>query len=171
MGKAVWQGYILSPCLFNICRVHHVKYWAGWVTIWNQDCQEKYGQSQICKWYYSNGRKWRGTGFTWWVISKESACSARDAGDLRSIPGSERSPGAVHGNSLQYSCLKNPMNRRTWQATVHGVAESQTWLNLLSMHMCKKGLTSLLMRVKKLAWNSTLWKLRSWHLVPSLRGK
>ena len=37
IGKGIWQGYILSPCLFNICRVHHVK--AGWVTIWNQDCQ------------------------------------------------------------------------------------------------------------------------------------
>ena len=37
--------------------------------------------------------------------SKESACNA---GDLGSIPGLERSPGIVHGNSLQYSCLENP---------------------------------------------------------------
>ena len=42
IGKAVCQGCILSPCLFNICRVHHEKRWAGGSTSWNQDCQEKY---------------------------------------------------------------------------------------------------------------------------------
>ena len=41
-----------------------------------------------------------------------------------SIPGSGRSPGDGNGNPLQYSCLENPMDRGTWQATVHGVAES-----------------------------------------------
>ena len=39
------------------------------------------------------------------------------------IPGSGRSPGEGNGNSLQYSCLKNPMDRGAWQATVQGVAE------------------------------------------------
>ena len=43
------------------CRVHHVKRWAGGLTSWNQDCQEKYQQPQICRWYHSYGRKWRGT--------------------------------------------------------------------------------------------------------------
>ena len=52
---------------------------------------------------------------------KESACNA---GDLDSIPGSERSPGEGNGNPLQYSCLENPMDRQAWQATVHGVAKS-----------------------------------------------
>ena len=42
------------------CRVHHTKCWAKSITSWNQDCQEKY-QLQICIWYHSNGRKWRGT--------------------------------------------------------------------------------------------------------------
>ena len=54
-----------------------------------------------------------------------------DAGDERdpvSIPGSGRSPGGGHGNSLHYSCLKNPMDRVAWQATVHGVARSWTGL-------------------------------------------
>ena len=51
---------------------------------------------------------------------KESACSA---GDLGSIPGLGRSPGEGNGNPLQYSCLKNPMERGAWQAKVHGVAE------------------------------------------------
>ena len=33
----------------------------GWITSWNHDCQEKYQQPQIHKWYHSNGRMWRGT--------------------------------------------------------------------------------------------------------------
>ena len=46
------------------------------------------------------------------------------AGDLCSIPGSGCSPGGGNGNLLQYSCLKNPMDREAWWATVHGVTES-----------------------------------------------
>ena len=53
----------------------------------------------------------------------ESACSAEDWG---SIPGLRRSPGEGNGNSLQYSCLENPMDRGAWQAMVHRVAKSQT---------------------------------------------
>ena len=45
----------------------------------------------------------------------ESACHA---GDLGLIPGLERSPGEGNGNSLQYSCLKNSIDRGTCQATV-----------------------------------------------------
>ena len=48
------------------------------------------------------------------------------AGDLSSIPGLGRSPGEGNGNPLQYSCLENPVDRGTWQATVHGVTESDT---------------------------------------------
>ena len=50
--------------------------------------------------------------------SKESACNAGDPG---SIPGLGGSPGEGNGNPLQYSFLENPMGRRAWQATVHGV--------------------------------------------------
>ena len=56
---------------------------------------------------------------------KESACNA---GDLGSLPGWGRSPGEGDGNSLQYSCLENPMDRGAWQATVQGVTKSQTRL-------------------------------------------
>ena len=57
---------------------------------------------------------------------KESACNA---GDQSSIPGSGRSSGEWNGNSLQYSCLDNPMDRKVWWATVHGVAKGQTQLS------------------------------------------
>ena len=52
---------------------------------------------------------------------KESVCNV---GDLGSIPGSGRSPGEGNVNLLQYSWLENPMDGGAWQATVHGVAES-----------------------------------------------
>ena len=42
-------------------------------------------------------------------------------GDAGLIPGSERSPGEVNDNPLQYSCLGNPMDRGVWWATVHGI--------------------------------------------------
>ena len=58
--------------------------------------------------------------------SEESTCNT---GDLGSIPGSKRSPGEGHDNSLQYSFLENSVHSGTWQATVHGVAKSQTLLS------------------------------------------
>jgi len=48
------------------------------------------------------------------------------AEDEGSIPGLERSPGVGNGKPLQYSCLENPIDRRAWWATVHGVARSRT---------------------------------------------
>ena len=46
-----------------------------------------------------------------------------NAGDVGAISGSGRSPEGGNGNPLQYSCLGNPMDRETWQVTVHGVAK------------------------------------------------
>ena len=66
------------------------------------------------------------TGFPGGSDGKESACNA---GDLGLIPGSGRSPGEGHGNPLQDSCLENPMDRKAWWATVHGVAKSQKELS------------------------------------------
>ena len=56
-----------------------------------------------------------------------------NAGDMSSVPESGRSPGEDDGNSLQYSCLENPVDREAWKATIHGVAKSRTWLNV---HAC-----------------------------------
>ena len=67
-------------------------------------------------------------GLPWWLSSKESTCNA---GDVGSIPELGRSPGEGNGKPLQYSCLENPMDRGAWQATVHGVAKSQTRLKQL----------------------------------------
>ena len=60
-------------------------------------------------------------GFPGGSDGKKSSCNVGDPG---SSPGSGRSLGEGHGNSLQYSCLENSMDRGTWQAMVHGVAES-----------------------------------------------
>ena len=62
-------------------------------------------------------------GFPGGSDSKESACNA---GDPSSISGSERFPGDVNGDPLQYSCLENPTDRGAWWAAVHGVPKSQT---------------------------------------------
>ena len=57
---------------------------------------------------------------------KNMPASAGYAGDVPSIPQSERSPGGGNDNPLQYSCLENPMDRGVWWATVHGVEGSWT---------------------------------------------
>ena len=57
-------------------------------------------------------------GFPGGSVDKELACSAGDPG---LIPGLGRSPGEGNGDPLQYSCLKNPMDRGAWQAIVHEV--------------------------------------------------
>ena len=58
----------------------------------------------------SSRNKWKKWGFPGGSRSKESACSA---GDLGSIPGSERSPGEGNGNLFQYSCLENPHGQKS----------------------------------------------------------
>ena len=72
-------------------------------------------------------------GLTWWLSGKEST---RRAGDADLIPGLEDSPGEGNGNPLQYSCLRNPMGRGSWQATVHEVTkESATTKQLNAMNI------------------------------------
>ena len=66
------------------------------------------------------------------LVVKNPPANARDIRDMSSIPGLGRSPGGEHGNPLQYSCLKNPMDRGASWATVHRITQSQTQLKQLS---------------------------------------
>ena len=60
-------------------------------------------------------------GFPGGSDGEESACNA---GDLGLIPGLGRSPEEGNSYPFQYPCLENFMDRGAWQATVHGVTES-----------------------------------------------
>ena len=66
-----------------------------------------------------------GWDFSYASDSKESACNV---GHLGSIPELGRSPGEGNGYPLQYSGLENSTYRGAWQATVHGIPKSRTWL-------------------------------------------
>ena len=57
---------------------------------------------------------------------KNLPANAGNTGDVGLIPVLGRSRGQGNGHLLQYSCLGNPMDRRAWWATVHGVSKSQT---------------------------------------------
>ena len=65
-------------------------------------------------------------GFPGGASGKEHTAKTGDVTNEGLIPGSGRSPGGGHGNLLQYSCLENPMDGGSWQATVHSVAKSQS---------------------------------------------
>ena len=60
---------------------------------------------------------------------KNSPASAEDAEAPGSMSWLGRSPGGGNGNPLQYSCLENPLERRAWWATVHGVTKNWTQLS------------------------------------------
>ena len=62
-----------------------------------------------------------------WV--KNSPANSEDTRDVGLIPGSGRSPGGGNGNLLQYSHLKNPMDRGARRAIVHRFAKSRTQLS------------------------------------------
>ena len=72
---------------------------------------------------------WYLKGLLWWLSSKESSCSAGDTRDTGSAPGSGRSPGEGNGNSLQYACPEDSIDRGAWRAKGHRVAQSQMQLS------------------------------------------
>ena len=63
------------------------------------------------------------------LVVKNLPASAGNVRDASSILGLGRCLGGGHGHPLQYSYLENPMDRRAWQATVHGVIKSRTRLS------------------------------------------
>ena len=75
---------------------------------------------------------------------KNPLANTGDTGDMGSIPRSGRSPGEGNGDSLQYSCLENSMERGAWWARVHGVTKSRTQLKQLSRHCTNTRLISIL---------------------------
>ena len=62
-------------------------------------------------------------------VVKNLPANAGDTGGAGSIPGLGKYPGGGNGNPLQYSCLENPKDKGAWEAVVHGVTKSQTWLS------------------------------------------
>ena len=60
------------------------------------------------------------------LVVKNLLANAGDIRDMGSIPRPGKSPGIENGNSLQYLCLQNPMDRGAWQATVQCHRESDT---------------------------------------------
>ena len=60
------------------------------------------------------------------------ACQCRRHERHRCGPWVGKIPEIGNGNSLQYSCLENPMDRGAWRATVHGVTKSRTQLSNLA---------------------------------------
>ena len=68
------------------------------------------------------------------LSGKESACNARNVGDVGSIPRSGRSPAGGNGIPLQYSCLGNPMDRGAWWSTVHRGAKKSDITEQLGIH-------------------------------------
>ena len=63
------------------------------------------------------------------LVAKNLRANAGDVRDVGSIPGSGKSPGAEHGNPLQYSCLENPHGR--WLVESTYMDELRIWRNLV----------------------------------------
>ena len=60
------------------------------------------------------------------LVVKNLPASVGEVRGTGSIPGSGSSPGEGNGNSLQYSCLENPIATGSWWATAPGVAEADS---------------------------------------------
>ena len=86
--------------------------------------------------------------YTSQAVQQQRIClpmHAGDAGDLSSIPGSERFPRGGEGSPLQHSCLENPVDWGAWWATGHGVAESDR-----AEHACTHTLVHVVEKPKTL---------------------
>ena len=68
-------------------------------------------------------------GFLGGSVVKNLLAKKGDIGNLDSITASGRFPRGGTGNPFQHSCLKNPMDRGAWWATVHRVAKNQIELS------------------------------------------
>ena len=101
----------------------------------------------------------------WWLRCNASACNV---GNLGLIPGSGRSLGEGNGYPLQYSCLKNSMDRGAWQATVHGGHKELDTTERLSLSI--SGLELMLDDFlggleKREGFRMSAWKFRFYFLA------
>ena len=103
-------------------------------------------------------------------LPSEPPAIVGDARDVRSIPGLRRSLGGWHGNPLQYSCLEIPMDRGAWQAIVHGITRSQTWLKWLSRQIQRLGAVEVQLRAPLPRCELTGWLKASCGLTWLLKS-
>ena len=108
----------------------------------------------------------------WWGLEMRNPLVFLWQAPEVSIPGWGRTLGKGNGNTLQYSCLGNPMDRGAWWATVHGIAKSWTRLNdwttaLLGVKQGRHISTTLLMAgttLKKLGYKTQV-RGKQWILL------
>ena len=108
-----------------------------WRLGWEDPLGEGKGYSSILAWRIlgvANSQTWLSNFHfqsMYWApqVVVKNLLSMQEIGDSDSIPGLERCPGEGNGNPLQYSCQGNFMDREAWEATVHGVTNSWTWLS------------------------------------------
>ena len=74
--------------------------------------------------------------------------------------------GEGNGNPLQYSCLKNPMDRGAWWATVHGVAKSRTWLSIWAQYVCFNSSLSIRGTLSFPCWVQRLFSMSASLFLP-----
>ena len=90
-----------------------------WKTVWKFLYEAKYSLTISC------------SGIPWWLRWLRVCLQFGRPG---LIPGLGKSPGEWNSNTFQYSCMENTMDRGTWPATIHGVAESDTAVQLTHTH-------------------------------------
>ena len=96
---------------------------------------------------------------------KELPCQCRRCKRYRFHPWVRKIPWRRHGNTLQYSCLDNSMDRGAWQATVHGITQNQIQLKQLSTaHMHYKTIDDSAFQKTVARHSSQISALLTWEL-------
>ena len=162
--KFLWRHQIFLNCLFTYKKVKSFfwyspqlsrvsilcfPFWVSSVTHLECDGSDLMAAISFVYWYgrqhfsftwslayiaYPNGKMSSFPGG--WLSGQKSACHT---GDMCGRCGWGRFPGERNDNPLQYSCLGNLMDRGDWWATVHGIANSQTWLSDYEQQQMGKG--------------------------------
>ena len=116
-------SHLGSPIFYSGCTNLHSHQWYTRVSFSLYPCQYCYLSFLIIAIL-------TGSGFPDSSDGKQSACSVGDPG---LISGLKRSPGEGNGNPLQYSCLENPKDGRSWQAIAHWITVGHNWANMSSL--------------------------------------